>query len=288
MVEEKDSRIVSMGHNPEEWEEMLTNALENLDHKEAKKMLSDLSVEIREEEIVVDKMRDLPALDLVLECVRRLTNADPTDLESVEDELIEESRLWAEYRERYKDIFIPDVLEPYLRKTAALVSPDKEGLQFEGFQKYTGIYKGVGKEAVTLFYSPAGPSDRAPNFFARFGKRSGSLIISRAYRMDLPPGAGSACISEHIEWLCPDTSHISRICIDNIKNPVTFDACVKISSEGKKKWQLRDGADPLDTPLGKLARKLSDRAGLDIISSKATLDGFGFLDLIFQTAPTTC
>ena len=285
MVDEKESGIGSMGQNPEEWEEMLTHALKNRDHKKAKRMLFDLSVEIKDEEMVVDKMRDLPALDLLLEWVRRLIKADPTDLESVEDELMEESRLWAEYRERYTDIFIPDVLEPYLSKTAALVSPDKEGLQFEGFQKYTGIYKGLGEEAVTLFYSSAGPSDRAPNFFTRFEKRLESLIISRAYRMDLPPGAGSACLSEHIAWLCPEPSHIRRICMDNIKNPVTFDACVTISSEGKKKWQLRDGADLLDTPLGKLAKKLSDRAGLNIMSSKATLDGFGFLDLIFKTAP---
>jgi hypothetical protein len=288
VVEEKKNGSATIGHNPEEWEEMLTNALENLDHKEAKKMLSDLSDEIREEEIVVDKMRDMPAFDLLLEWVRRLINADPTDLESVEDEWIEESRLWAKYRERYKDIFIPHVLEPYLRKTAALVSPDKNGLQFEGFQKYTGIYRGIGEEAITLFYHPLGPSDRAPNFFSRFEKRSGSLIIARAYRMGLPPGAGSACLSEQIEWLCPDTSKICRICIDNVKNPVTFDACVKASLDGKKKWQLRDGADPMDTPFGKLARKLADRAGLSIISSKATLDGFGFLDLIFQSAPTNC
>jgi len=278
------NRLKIMGKTPAEWEKMLSLALEKRDYLAMKGILEELGKEVIEEREAVYSKHDQPVLHRALELARRLVNTDPTELEYIEEELSKESCMWQAYQERYREAFIPKALEPYLRATVVMLHPDETGIQFKGFGKYSGECSGGVSESVTLFHKPASPPGGAPNFFTKYDSQTCSAVISRAYRMDLPPRSGAACIEEQIRRLCGDPLQIRRIYIENIKNSATYNACV-CKSELNGECSARDRADPGSTPLGKLAFRLASALGLAISSAEIYIDCYGFLDIAFITSP---
>lgn len=277
-------RLTIMGREAAEWEQMLTHAMKNRDYHTMRSIILDLGNELMEQRDAVRKIQDHPALDHIVEWARRLVNTEPTDLESIEAELETEAYLWNTFQHRYRETFIPDELHPYIRCTPVMVSPDETGVQYQGFQKFSGVNEGACSEAVTLFHNPAGPTGNAPNFFTRYKRRGNKVVIARAYRIGLPPGSGTNCIKEHITRLCDNPRRIQQIYIDNIQNSATYNTCVE-RTNSQQQWKARENANPVKTPLGKLATRLAQSCGLIISSVQMSLDEYGFLDLIFKTTP---
>jgi hypothetical protein len=266
------------GRAPSEWEDLLVEALHQNAHADVRKALCALGREIQEQNSSVESSAGRPRLERLVEQARRLTRSEPTELEALEGELNRERGLWASYRERYREAFVPPALQSYLDSCCVFVQPSADGVQFHGFDKYRGLSPTRG-EAVTLF---SGPGDGTPpNFLSRYEPRQDRFVVERAYRTTLPRGAGLGCILEHIDALVPEDGGPAELVFDNVKNSATFVAHVQVCDGVPS---LRPGVDGADSPLGRLGQRLLARRGRTVVGVRPTLDAFGFLDLTLISA----
>lgn len=261
------------GRAPSEWEAVFTHALRDNAHADLRAALSALGREIQEQLSSVEQRAAGPRLQRLVEQARRLTRSEPTELEALQGELDRERTLWASYRKRYREAFVPTALQPYLDSCAVFVQPSAEGPQFTGFDKYRGWSARTG-EAVTLFAGPGGGTP--PNFFSRYEARSDRFVVERAYRTTLPRGAGMDCILEHLDALVPEDRGPAEFVFDNVKNSATFDAHVEVRDAVPR---LRSGVGCTDSPLGRLGQRLLQHRGRAVVGVRPTLDAYGFLDL---------
>ncbi len=274
----------AFGRAVEDWERRLGEALAGRDHAALRAVLGELHAEMDQEQDAVEHHGRAPRLDRLVEQARRVVQAAPTEQEALEHELSGERRIWAAFRERYRHAFLPAVLHPYVESSALLLSPSDDGVQFEGFDKYAAVGAGAAREAVTLMLRrDAGGQGRTPaNFFCDFEPRRGRFTVRRAYRTDLPRGAGRACLAEHLGWLVPDPAALRELMWDNVQNSETYAALV--DGEGDAQRVLAD-VSPDDCPLGRCGERLVEGLGLRVTGMRAVLDGFGFLDLILEVGP---
>ena len=126
------SRPPDFGKRPEVWRQTLVEALDRRDHRAVSRALASLRAEIRAQDEEVDDLEPEAGLDRLVEQARRLLGAEPTVAERLEQELSRERALWATFRKRYRDTFVPDDLQPFLDSCAAFVSPASDGVQFDG------------------------------------------------------------------------------------------------------------------------------------------------------------
>ncbi len=270
------------GLAPDQWETRFTRALDSHDHARLRKLLDELRSEIRTETGLLHQGDSRPILHRLVEQTRRLLRAEPGTLESLESELEQERDLWSDYRKRYRNSFIPSHLHPYLKSCSVFLAPSRKGVQYRGFDKYTGHRSGRLGEAITLFSpdSPAcsgkGWTGTPPNFFSSFKRQTGEFIVLRAFRTGLPRGSGLACIMEHVRTLVPEPGMLERITFDNVQNRPTYEACV--ASEGNGPRPI-PGARALDTPLGRLGKRILDELSIPLHRIHTSLDPYGMLDL---------
>jgi len=172
------------GRAPSQWEQRFAHALDEHDHAAVRAALRDLQKELSHQAERIERIAKAPGLDRLMEQARRLLRAGPTGAEALELEQDAERRLWAGYRERYQEVFVPDVLRPFLGSCGLFLRPVADrGVQYGGFDKYAGADD---DEAVTLFRPADGGTP--PNFFSSFDRRDGSFVVERAYRTTLPRG----------------------------------------------------------------------------------------------------
>ncbi len=270
------------GRAPEEWAADLERALAGRDHEVMRRLLRDLRSELGGEVDALDRFERGHAVERLVEQVRRLLRASPTERERLEDELGTERSLWATYRRRYRETFVPDALRPFLDGCAAMLSPRTDGVQFAGAAKYAGTSRGAEAEAVTLFAAEDGvvpEADARPtpaNFFTSYRRGDGRFVVRRAYRTFLPRGAGRAVLAEQMKWLVGDGSAPRELVFDNVQNRATYEAHVRRDGEART---LRPGVGAEETPLGRLGLRLLAPYGVVGVEARPVLDGFGFMDL---------
>lgn len=265
------------GRAPAEWESVFTDALHQHAHAALRTALGVLSREIQEQTSSVEERAEGPRLERLVEQARRVLRAEPTQLEALEGELDRERAVWARYRKRYREAFVPTALQPYLDSCAVFVQPCAEGVQFPGFDKYRGWSVRTG-EAVTLFAGSGGGTP--PNFFSRYEAHGDRFVIERAYRTSLPRGAGMDCILEHLDALVAADRGPAELVFDNVKNSATFATHVEVR-DGVP--HLRSGVGVTDSPLGRLGQRLLQRRHRTVVGVRPTLDAYGFLDLVLTS-----
>jgi hypothetical protein len=287
--EKRKNRQASHGYAPAHWEKEFRAALDLRDHERLKQALKALRGELGNLALLLNQMDRAPVLDRLVEHARRLIRTTPTEAEALENELTQERQLWADYRERYRDQFIPAMLRPFLRSSAVFVSPSTIGVQYEGFKKYSGHSSGTAREAITLFYkvnvdeTVGGKAPTPANIFTSFNENNGRFVVRRVYKTDLPRDAGRACILEHISLLLPDTTQLRELIFDNVQNRKTYDAHVIVAENGG--FQLRQNVDIEHTPLGRFGLRILTSLGLKAASIRPILDGYGFMDLHLIVEP---
>ncbi len=278
-MEQQDASTTGIyGHAAEDWEQILDGALDRHDHEALSRALFELHGELHHENTVISRYRRGPRIDRLVEQARRILGSEPTVSEVFEEEADRERRLWSRYQERYRQAFIPAALHGYLSTSAVFVEPTGEGAQYPGFDKFVGQdLQGNRREAVTLFH-PQDKSVEDPvpaNFFACYDVRRGRFTVERAYRTDLPRGAGCTLIAEQIRALVSDESPLREFEWDNVQNQPTYDAFV----EDEENPRLRGEADPESAPLVHIGRRILAQVGSSSVQTTPTLDRFGFLDL---------
>jgi len=273
------------GHAVEEWDQRLDAALEARDHDGLRTLLGELREEMGVESATVERHERGPHLDRLVEQARRLLEARRTELEEFEQELAGERRLWADFRRRYRQTFVPAALHPYVESSALFLRPSDAGAQFDGFDKYAGCGGGASREAVTLFVRRGAGTDQPTpaNFFSVFEAGRGRFTVQRAYRTELPRGAGRACLAEHLAWLVPDPAALRELVWDNVQNSATYQALVDCSGGAVRVRDDGGGVDEL--PLGRCSQRLVAGIGLRVAGMQPLLDGFGFLDLVLEIEP---
>jgi hypothetical protein len=277
------------GRAVEEWDGRLVEALEAGDHDGLRALLGELREEMGIESVTVERHQRGPHLDRLVEQARRLLETDHTELEEFEGELAGERRLWADFRRRYRQTFVPAAIHRYMESSALFLRPSEEGALFDGFDKYAGCGEGASREAVTLFVrrgvgEGTDPSTPA-NFFSLFEADRGRFTVQRAYRTELPRGAGRACLAEHLAWLVPEPAGLRELVWDNVQNSATYQALVDCS--GGPARVRADAAGVGELPLGRCSQRLIAGLGLRVVRMRPLLDGFGFLDLVLEIEPAT-
>ncbi len=269
------------GRAPDEWEQVLRSALDSGEPARVRSTLCALADEIGAQTDRVDRHAAEPVVDRLVEQARRLIRGAPTTEEALQQELGAERQLWAGFRERYRETFVPPPLRPFLGSCCLFVAPAETPPTFEGFDKFHGHASGRCAEAVTLFLdhgaTAGGPPDTPPNFFSAFHAATGQFVVLRAYRTSLPRGAGAACILEHLHALIPDPGALKELIFDNVQNTASYRAHV---GERGGVASLRGGVGVHDSPLGRLGARLLAELGLQATGVRPALDGFGFLDLV--------
>ncbi len=264
---------------PQEWGRSLQEALESGDRDALHEVLGRLRRELDLEEDLVIDIRRSPFTDRLIEQARRLVQATPTEQEKLVDELISERKLWSEYRQRYRESFVPAKLQPFLDGCAAFIRPAEDGVRYEGFEKYAGQTEGRQREAATLFVPIGDKAKEAPpNFFSNFEEARGRLQVRRCYRTVLPRGAGTACMVEQVRALVPTPANLRALAFDNVQNRATYAAYVDNHGEERR---LRETVDIGDSPLGRLASRILIECGLTPDVPRPCLDTYGILDLEF-------
>jgi hypothetical protein len=284
MIEGGQSRPADFGRRPENWRRILGEALDGRDHEGVRQALVLLRAEIRAQDEELECREREAGLDRLVEQARRLLGAEPTAAERLEQELSRERALWATFRERYRDVFVPADLQPFLDSCAAFLAPARGGVQYDGCDKYVGRIDGRSPQIVTLF-RPAGEEhvDETPaNFFARHEPASGRLTVERCYRTFLPRGAGEAVIHEQLTALVAAPADLRELVFDNVQNRATYDAHVDRVETGTV---VRPGVSWDASPLGRLAGRVLARSGRVVDGAVPRLDGFGFLDLVLSVRP---
>ena len=117
------------GKAPREWEEELETALDLRDHERLKRALNALRSELGSQNRLLDLMDRDPVLARLIEQSRRIFRNAPTEEEALETELSGERQLWADYRQRYREHFIPTALHPFLKSSGIFISPSTTGFQ---------------------------------------------------------------------------------------------------------------------------------------------------------------
>ena len=271
-MDDEAEQTGAFGRAPSQWEQALIEALDDRDNAAVRAALHALRAELSAQAEQIQRLEDAPGLDRLMDQARRLLRAGPTDTEILEREQDAERRLWSGYRDRYRQIFVPEPLHPFLGSCGLFLRPVTDlGAQYTGFDKYAASSR---TEAVTLFQ---GRGDGIPpNFFSSFDPRDGTLVVQRAYRTQLPRGAGATVIAEHVEQLVPDPADLRALVFENVQNSATYAAHVDTSGE----WpRLRDGIGPGDSALGRLGGRVLALRGQLPTAVRPTLDTFGFLDL---------
>ena len=267
------------GRLPEQWEEVLSTALERGERAELEALLLELRKEMRDERDALARREAGPFLDRLMEHARGLLTSEPTETEALRMELSQERSRWAAYRQRYRDAFVPMELHPFLKSCGVFLRPVTDGVQYPDFQKYSGCSDGQVREAVTLFWRPQQESEGIPHYFSSFDHDGGTCVVYRAYRFGMPRGSGAECILELIRTQVPDLTKLRFLKLDNVEERVTYDAHVAIENGVPT---LRPNVEASGSPLGRLAQRLLDRLGLKMKSYKAFVDDYGFLDLLFE------
>jgi hypothetical protein len=223
----------------------------------------------------------------LVEQARRIVRSDPTHGESLETELARERKLWADFRQKYRQTFIPRDLRPFLRSSGVFLSPSSTEPRFEGFDKFYGCSKGAVHEAVTLYSrrdtdpSSEGAVLTPPNFFCLFDPRASRFTVLRAYRTHLPRGAGQKCLFEQLVSLVDPPGDLKAFTFDKVQNTATYRVFV---TTRKDSTLVRDDPCPEDAPLVRLGRRLIRAIGRTPGPVSVTLDPFGFLDLIITVS----
>jgi hypothetical protein len=271
------------GRAPAEWEKEFLDALDLRDHGRLKQALKALREELGSETRLLNQMTRDPVLDRLIEQARRLIRSAPTEEEVLERELTRERQLWTAYRQRYREHFIPAELRPFLKSSAIFISPSTTGIQYAGFEKYSGHSQGTPREAITLFYNltvdeTARDGAAIPaNVFTSFNEHSGRFVVQRVYKTDLPRNAGRDCILEHISLLIPEITDLRELVFDNVQNRKTYNAHVITDRNGVSR--LRQNVSLDHTPLGRFGLRILTSLGLKAASVLPVLDGFSFMDL---------
>jgi hypothetical protein len=277
------------GEAPRQWEQALIDALDLRDHARLKQTLASLRTELGSQVRLLDRMDRAPVLDHLVEHARRLLRSAPTQQEALERELAQERRLWAAFRERYREHFVPAALRPFLASSSLFVCPSTTGVQYDGFEKYTGHSNGFLREAMTLFHKiPTGETvgeklATPPNIVTCFDEHNSRFVVYRVYKTDLPRNAGKDCILEQIALLIPDLSSLRELVFDNVQNSKTYET--HVIREGNGIRRLRENVDIDQTPLGRFALRILSDLELKAASIRPVLDSFGFLDLHLKVEP---
>ena len=285
MEDNKALRHLSFGRTPREWEEAMQTVLDARDHSLLRQHLELLQRELDAQGKHLRGLEDAPLLDRLIEQGRRIFQAERTEVEELETEQSQERSLWRQFRERYRDTFVPPRLKPFLKSSSVFVHPSQEGVQYPGFDKFMGWRSGSQGEIVTLFLRtseiPEKPESVPPNFFSTYDRKRASFVIERAFRTDLPKGAGGACLVEQIQTLVLDAGNaLKTLRWERIQNTPTIAAYVHQGEEGAV---LVDGNVGVDaTPLGKVGQKILAALGYRVVTIRPKLDAFGFLDLELQ------
>ncbi len=288
--EQLTGQRAAYGAAPQHWEQALLDGLELGDPVRLKQTLASLRSELGSQAQLLNRMDRAPVLNHLVEHARRLLRSAPTAQEALERELARERRLWADFRERYREHFVPPELHPFLGSVSLFVSPSTAGVQYAGFEKYTGHSNGPHREAMTLFHKtnvdgttrdrPAIPA----NFFTSFNENNGCFMVYRMYKTDLPRNAGKDCVLEHIALLIPDLSALQALVFDNVQNSKTYDAHVIRDRNGV--CRLRENVAIDRTPLGRFSLRILSDLGLKATAIRPVLDSFGFMDLHLKVEPT--
>jgi hypothetical protein len=288
--EQLTGQRAAYGAAPQHWEQALLDALALGDPVRLKQALASLRSELGSQTQLLNRMDRAPMLDHLVEHARRLLRSAPTEQEALERELAQERRLWAAFRERYRERFVPPELRPFLRSSSLLVSPSTAGVQYAGFEKYTGHSNGPHREAMTLFHKTkvdetAQDKTAIPaNIFTSFTENNGRFTVYRVYKTDLPRNAGKDCILEHIALLSPDLSALKELVFDNVQNSKTYDA--HVIRDRNRVCRLREDVGIDQTPLGRFSQRILSDLGLKAASIRPVLDSFGFMDLYLKVEPT--
>ncbi|MBW2277828.1 MAG: hypothetical protein JRF63_10070 [Deltaproteobacteria bacterium] len=274
----------AFGQSVTEWERRLTGALERGDHAELKQTLLTMRTEMRCEAGELGRFGRAPFLDRLSEHTRRLLRSEPTDIEALETELAAERKAWAGFRRRFRATFVPEDLHPFLRSCGVFISPDRDGVQFDGFDKYSGLARGPRREAITLFVRNGEPPDDEegyvpPNFFSFYNEAHCDFEVRRAYRTVLPKGSGTDCILEHVERLVPDIGELEQFGFEDVQNRPTYGAYVE-DLDGDLRLRDLPGIDA--TPLGRVAIRVLAKLGLELNEELPNLDPYDVLDLSFS------
>lgn len=278
-MEQQDASTTGIyGHAAEDWERILDQALDQHDHEGLLSALFELNAELHHENAVISGFQRGPRIDRLVEQARRILASEPTVSEVFEEQAFRERELWSRYRERYRQAFIPAPLHGFLSTSAVFIEPTGEGTRFPGFDKFGGVdLRGNHREAVTLFYADEGDNTQIPaNFFGCFDVHRGRFTVERAYRTDLPCGAGRAIIAEQIRALVPDLGQLREFEWDNVQNLATYQ--VFVDDEGDSP-RLRPTVDVAQAPLVRVGRRILESVGLNSTGVTPTLDQFGFMDL---------
>ncbi len=274
------------GFSPDEWRSRLTEALSKGDFASLQSALDEFGGEIKDECRAVSKFDNSPFIDRLVEQARKLVSSEPTDTERLRDELKSERRLWAEFRQQYRETFVPDCLHPYLVDLAVFLAPSADGPIYKGFDKYSGCKDGNRVEAVTLFdphrVDEAGETGAPPpNFYTSYIKRERHFIVHRAYRSELPRGSGEACLFEHIKFMAGSPPKLDGLSFENVQNSETYNIFV-VTEEGDTRESVNP--DVNDAPLVRLGRRLMARIGITDLDVRVALDSYGFMDLHLSIA----
>jgi len=272
------------GFSPQKWEKRLDAALKARKHEALQQILLAMGEEMRSEAGMIRGMERSPLVDRLLEHSRRLFRAEPTRMEALENELETERRLWSGYRRKYRDVFIPESLHSFLDSSGVFLSPSCDGPLYDGFEKFFGKTGGMTREAVTLFHhrSTCGEDKDfqvPPNFFSTYDTARGWFRVLRAYRTDLPRGAGEECITEHVEQIVRKPDELKCLVFDNVQNSDTYSVSTRPSEDGAV---IRDSFNPVEASLVRLGQRILRRFGLEPAGITAELDGFGFLDILVK------
>ena len=195
-----------------------------------------------------------------------ILDADDDDYERLSErihaELRHERQVFKRYRGWKPGEDWEDRLYLYLKDFPGEVGPDPGGVQFPGFDKYTGQHiDRYTRESYTLFLNQRFPGREPANFHLLFRERTGELVIKRVYKKELPryqgdTSAARTVLAEMIKGLVPDLSKIREFDVDNAANRETRQVLLASGPEDKNSVRLEE------TPLGYLMRQLTIELGL--------------------------
>jgi hypothetical protein len=180
----------------------------------------------------------------------------------IEEELRHEKQVFKRYRGWKPGEEWEDRLFLYLKDFPGEVERDPGGVQFPGFDKFSGLHSGrFTRESYVLFLNRRFPGRDPANFHLLFRERTGELVIKRVYKKELPryqgkSSAARAVLAEMIRGMVPDLSLIREFDIDNAANRETRQALLAGDTNAADPAQLEQ------TPLGYLMKQLAVELGL--------------------------
>ncbi len=272
------------GLTPQEWEKRLKRAAS--DPQALEKVLQELDREMRQEKTW---LHENPSPGKLLSLVFRFIGHDDKDFGHLGQRINEELEWEKTLKRRYRG-WLPgeealDRLFPYLKDFMGTVSPCTDGIGFEGFLKFKGVYKGSESEVFTFYLNERFPGRDPANFHLLFDPANGSLVIKRVYRMELPslpkgPSTARAILAEMIHDICPTMDKIESIVVDNAANLDTRKALIhpRHTDDGVV-YELTHGASVERTPLGHLMLKLSEELGMSHTGFSIRVTSFGILEI---------